>query len=142
MLLLSETCNNGGIHAHHRALKSFFNWWEEESEDYKGREDVFPDNTILKELTLPKEKKDEKPLSPKLILTARVNSRTWIAIYIDDKPVKEYLFQPGETIRWAADKGFDILVGNAGGIEFFLNGEEVGDLGPKGKVIRVKLPKG
>ncbi len=131
-------------------------------QDYKRREDVFSkdekavkkgnenaskyissaDNTILKELTIPKETKDEKPLSPKLILTALVNSRTWIAIYIDDKPVKEYLFQPGETIRWAADKGFDILVGNAGGIEFFLNGKEVGDLGLEGKIVRVKLPKG
>jgi len=34
LLGLSETCNNGGVHAHYRALRSFFNWWENESEEY------------------------------------------------------------------------------------------------------------
>ena len=33
---LSTTCNNGGVHAHYRALRSFFNWWNEEDEDYKN----------------------------------------------------------------------------------------------------------
>jgi len=100
------------------------------------------ENIVLKESTIPIEKKDEKPLSPRYILTANVNSKTWIGITIDDESVKEYLFQPGENIRWTAIKGFDILVGNAGGIEFSLNGKEVGNLGPEGKVLRLKLPEG
>jgi len=100
------------------------------------------DAIVLEGPTIPLEKKDEKPLSPGFILTANVNSRTWIAICIDDKPIKEYLFRPGQTPRWTADKGFNILVGNAGGIEFFLNGKEVGYLGTKGQVVRVKLPEG
>ncbi|TET92201.1 MAG: helix-turn-helix domain-containing protein [Desulfobacteraceae bacterium] len=100
------------------------------------------DAIVLEGPTIPLEKKDEKPLSPRFILTANVNSRTWIAICIDDKPIKEYLFRPGQTPRWTADKGFNILVGNAGGIEFFLNGKEVGYLGTKGQVVRVKLPEG
>jgi len=33
-LVLSETSNNGGVHAHYRALRSLFNWWETESEDF------------------------------------------------------------------------------------------------------------
>ena len=100
------------------------------------------ENIVLKEPTIPIEKKDEKPLSPRFVLTANVNSKTWIGITIDDESVKEYLFQPGENIRWTAVKGFDILVGNAGGIEFSLNGKEVGNLGPEGKVLRLKLPEG
>jgi cytoskeleton protein RodZ len=84
----------------------------------------------------------EKPLPPKYILTANVKSRTWIAILVDDEPVEEYIFQPGETFQWTADKGFDILVGNAGGIEFFLNGNKVGSLGAEGKVVRLRLPEG
>lgn len=99
-------------------------------------------NILIKEAPHPGEKKDEKPLSPGFILTANVNSKTWIAMYIDDDPAKEYLLQPGESIRRTAVKGFNILVGNAGGIEFFLNGKEVGYLGPEGKVVRVKLPEG
>ena len=100
------------------------------------------DVIVLEGPTIPLEKKDEKSLSPGFILTANVNSRTWIAICIDDKPIKEYLFHPGQTPRWTADKGFNILVGNADGIEFFLNGKEVGYLGTKGQVVRVKLPEG
>jgi len=84
----------------------------------------------------------EEALSPRFILRAQVNNLTWIAIYIDDGPAKEYLFQPGDTMKWTADKGFDILVGNAAGIDFFLNGKEVGYLGPEGKVVRLKLPEG
>jgi hypothetical protein len=51
------------------------------------------------------------------------------------------LLQPGETVEWTADEGFDILVGNAGGIEFSLNGDPLGYLGPEGKVVRLKLPE-
>ena len=97
---------------------------------------------VPEESAILEEAKEEQSLSPQLMLTANITSQTWIAIYIDEEPVKEYLFQPGQTVRWTAHKGFDILVGNAGGIEFFLNGKEVGYLGPEGKVVRVKLPEG
>lgn len=36
LLKLSETSNKGGVHAHYRALRSFFNWWEKESEDFQN----------------------------------------------------------------------------------------------------------
>jgi cytoskeleton protein RodZ len=84
---------------------------------------------------------EEQPLSPRFILAATVIARTWLSIAVDDEPVKEYLFQPGETFRWTAEEGFDMLVGNAGGIEFSLNGSPIGDLGPEGKVVRLKLPE-
>ena len=101
------------------------------------------DTIVLEDSTIPMKKEEEKkPLLPRLILTANVKSRTWIAISIDDTSVKEYLFQPGQTPRWTAEKGFNILVGNAAGIEFSLNGKEVGNLGAQGQVVRVLLPEG
>jgi len=36
LLHLSETSNNGGVHAHYRALRSFFNWWEKELDDFQN----------------------------------------------------------------------------------------------------------
>ncbi len=36
LLKLAETCSNGGVHAHYRALRSFFNWWEEENDDFQN----------------------------------------------------------------------------------------------------------
>ena len=88
-----------------------------------------------------KEAGDEKQPPPRFVLTASVIARTWLSISVDNGSVKEYLFQPGETFRWTAEQGFDILVGNAGGIEFSLNGSPIGDLGPEGKVVRLKLPE-
>ncbi len=100
------------------------------------------EETDLTEVAAVAQEPPEKPPPPRFLLTANVRSRTWIAIYVDDQPVKEYLFQPGDTITWTAQEGFDILVGNAGGIDLSLNGTEIGTLGVEGKVVRVKLPKG
>ena len=100
------------------------------------------DTIVLEDSTIPMKREEEKSLLPRFILTANVKSRTWIAICIDDTSVKEYLFQPGQTPRWTAEKGFNILVGNAGGIEFSLNGKEIGNLGAQGQVVRIKLPEG
>jgi cytoskeleton protein RodZ len=83
------------------------------------------------------------PTAPgELVLTGIVNMRTYIKIYVDDNPPKEYIFQPGSRPQWIAEKGFDILVGNAGGIEFDFNGERITDLGEIGKVIRISFPEG
>jgi len=101
------------------------------------------DTIVLEDSTIPMKREEEKnPLLPRFILTAKVKSRTWIAISIDDTSVKEYLFQPGQTPRWTAEKGFNIVVGNAAGIEFSLNGKAVGNLGAQGQVVRITLPQG
>jgi len=100
------------------------------------------DTGVIEESTIPMKREEKKLLSPRFILTANVKSPTWIAISIDGMPVKEYLFQPGQSPRWTAEKGFNILVGNAAGIEFFFNGKEVGNLGAQGQVIRITLPEG
>jgi len=84
---------------------------------------------------------DEALTPSRLTLTARVHSRTWIAIGVDGQPWREYLLQPEETVEWTADEGFEIVVGNAGGIELSLNGDPLGYLGPEGKVVRLKLPE-
>ena len=101
------------------------------------------DTKVLEDLTTPmKSEEEKKPLLPNLILTANVKSQTWVAISIDERSVKEYLFQPGQTPQWTAEKNFNILIGNAAGIEFSLNGKKVGNLGTQGQVVRIRLPEG
>jgi len=75
-----------------------------------------------------------------LVLTGIVRMRTYVRISIDDKPPKKYIFRPGSRPQWTGTKGFDILVGNAAGIEFDFNGKMISDLGGLGKVVRVRLP--
>ena len=112
---------------------------EKESEIELGLESGEVDR-IFRELPISDTEKPEEVFYPQYTLTANINKQTWIAIYIDDKPVKEYLFKPGSAAKWTAEKGFDILVGNAGGIEFSLNGNPVGSLGTEGRVVRLQLP--
>jgi cytoskeleton protein RodZ len=100
------------------------------------------DAPALEEPIIPEDVKLEPTPSPKFVLTATVHSRTWIAISIDDGPSGEYLFMPGETMKWTAENNFDLLIGNAGGIEFLLNGNSLGHLGLEGDVVRLRLPEG
>ena len=97
----------------------------------------------VEDLAMPAKSEEENiPLLPKLTLTANVKSKTWISISIDEKSAKEYLFQPGQTPQWTAEKGFNILIGNAAGIEFSLNGKKIDNLGAQGQVVRIRLPEG
>lgn len=81
------------------------------------------------------------PEIKKYTLTGIVNMTTYVKIYVDDNPPKEYIFQPGSRPQWIADKGFDVKVGNAAGIEFDFNGEMITDIGKFGKVKRLNFPE-
>jgi cytoskeleton protein RodZ len=76
----------------------------------------------------------------KMVLEAEVQKRTWVQISVDGKEPKAFNFQPGSHIRWEAEKEFDILIGNAGGMVMLFNGKKLSQLGEEGQVIRLKLP--
>ena len=77
------------------------------------------------------------PTSKKLMITC--HERTWISVIMDGKEKKEFILNPGEVIILNAKERFDILVGNAGGIKFLLNGKDVEFSGVSGQVKRVTL---
>jgi cytoskeleton protein RodZ len=83
----------------------------------------------------------EIPDQTQFVLTGHVKERTWIRICVDDQEPKEYIFQPGSRPQWKGVHGFNILIGNAAGIEFDFNGDMYENLGELGKVVRLKLPK-
>ncbi len=74
-------------------------------------------------------------------LKASIKERTWIRITVDGGEPREYVFSPGREPEWQAQKSFDLLIGNAGGLDLKLNGEEIGPLGASGQVVRLKLPR-
>jgi cytoskeleton protein RodZ len=76
-----------------------------------------------------------------LVLTGIVKARTWVRICVDDQEPKEYIFQPGSRPQWKGANGFNILIGNAAGVEFDFNGKNVGSLGEQGKVVRLRFPE-
>jgi cytoskeleton protein RodZ len=82
-----------------------------------------------------------KPEAEKLRLKGHVTERTWVSISIDGQKAKEYVFTPSDTPEWKAEKSFELLIGNAGGIALEFNGEKMDNLGKPGQVVRIKLPK-
>jgi hypothetical protein len=68
------------------------------------------------------------------------NEETWIFVTIDEKESKERLLKPGTRAKWTARSGFSLKIGNAGGIKLLFDGKEIGPLGEKGKVVKLRLP--
>ena len=61
-------------------------------------------------------------------------------IRIDGDKPKEYILAPESQPQWRAEKVFELLIGNAGGIDLEFNGKKMEDLGKQGQVIRLRLP--
>ena len=74
-------------------------------------------------------------------LHVRADETTWLRVDMGDGKSEEALLKPGEEKDWVSPEGFDLRVGNAGGVRVALNGKEVEPLGKKGQVVRIKLPK-
>ncbi|MBW1710902.1 MAG: DUF4115 domain-containing protein [Deltaproteobacteria bacterium] len=65
----------------------------------------------------------EQPDKSEYILKAVFLEKTWLRVHVDDRVTKQYLFSPGETMTWRAEKYFKLRIGNAGGLKLFLDGE-------------------
>ncbi len=81
------------------------------------------------------------PTSPSArVLIVEATESSWVHVAIDGKETKEALLQPGEKVRWEAKQKFVLTVGNAGGIRAFFDGEDLGVLGPRGRVAKREIP--
>lgn len=86
----------------------------------------------------------EKQTSPtisegkKLMITCK--ERTWVSIVIDDTEKKEFMLNAEEMIILNARQSFDLLIGNAGGVNLILNGKDTEFSGERGEVKRIRLP--
>ena len=76
-----------------------------------------------------------------MVLKGHVTERTWLRISIDGRKPKENIFLPSDKPEWKAKKGFELLIGNAGGIVLEFNGKKMDNLGKQGQVVRIKLPE-
>ena len=81
-----------------------------------------------------------KPPPEKLLLRVNTIEETWLKIIIDDLIPKEYSLYPGDRIELEAGSGYNLLIGNAGGVELYLNGQPVTVPGKSGEVVNLELP--
>jgi len=75
-------------------------------------------------------------------LTIAADARSWLRVWVDDRPSRDFMLDPGQSATLSADTGFTITFGNAGGVRLTLNEEELPAVGTSGQVVRnYKLPR-
>lgn len=76
------------------------------------------------------------PTPRRFLLTARALEPTWMSVRADGGERRQVLLQAGQVVRFVADTGFVVTLGNAGGVDLSLNGTPVPSAGKSGEVIR------
>ena len=64
----------------------------------------------------------------------------WIKIIIDSQKPEEFHLQAGNHLQLPAESGYNILLGNAGGMELFLNGRPIPVFGKSGQIVTLQVP--
>lgn len=80
------------------------------------------------------------PIEDIRTLTITAVERTWFRVTIDKNTSKELILSPGERAVFKAHETFELLVGNAAGLQIELDGQQVPVQGKSGKVISLTLP--
>ncbi len=86
------------------------------------------------------QKDSTKKPPEKWVLQITAIENTWVKLIIDNKDPKEYNLSSGEHLEMEASTGYNLLIGNARGLELKLNGEPVPILGKIGEVVSIQLP--
>jgi cytoskeleton protein RodZ len=106
----------------------------------KAEEEEDRKNVLAEEKPPPLPEKAPETETTWSTLKAKVRERTWIRILVDKEQPKEYIFRPGSQPEWRAKEGFELVIGNAGGIDLEFNGTQIENLGNPGQVVRLRLP--
>ena len=81
-----------------------------------------------------------KKVPEKLSLQITALENTWVKVIIDEKDSTEYNLSTGDDIELEATTGYNLLIGNAGGIKITLNDKPVTVPGESGQVVTIHLP--
>ena len=76
----------------------------------------------------------------KLIMKITAIEETWMKIIIDGQKPNEYYVKPGDQVELEATLGYNLFIGNAGGIRLLLNNESIEVPGKSGQVVNLKIP--
>lgn len=96
---------------------------------------------IPQEKPVSKTQKDSTTKPPeKWVLQITAIENTWVKLIIDNKDAKEYNLSSGEHLEVEASVGYNLLIGNAGGLELKLNSEPVPISGKIGEIVSIQLP--
>ncbi len=75
------------------------------------------------------------------LLEINAVEETWLKIIVDRQDPKEYFLNPGDRLELKATTGFNLLIGNATGVNLMLNHRAIAVEGRHGQVVTLKLPR-
>jgi cytoskeletal protein RodZ len=76
----------------------------------------------------------------KLKLRVVALQRTWLKIIVDDQNVRSYDLKPEDRLELEGTRQFNLMIGDANGLQIFFNDEPVKIYGSSGQVVNLKLP--
>ncbi len=76
----------------------------------------------------------------KLLLKVTALEDTWLKVIIDEKDSTEYSLSSGDNLELEAHSGYNLLIGNSGGLKITLNDKLVPIPGKSGEVVTIHLP--
>ncbi len=90
----------------------------------------------------PSEASKKLPISasPRHLLTIVAHENSWIKVVIDQGAASEHKLKAGDQLRLEAQTGFNLLVGNVGGVKLSLDNQPVTIPGKRGEVVNIHLP--
>jgi len=97
-----------------------------------------PEEAPVKKISV--EKIPVEVVPEKLLLRIAAIEETWLKVIIDSGGATEYIVKPGDTLKLEAYSAYNILVGNAAGVELFLNDKSINVPGRSGQVVTIQLP--
>jgi cytoskeletal protein RodZ len=77
---------------------------------------------------------------PKHLLTITAHENSWVKVVIDQGSASEHKLKAGDRLRLEAHTGFNLLIGNVGGVKLNLDNQPVTIPGKRGEVVNIHLP--
>lgn len=66
--------------------------------------------------------------------------RTWLKIIVDGQNARSYKLKPEDRLELEGTNDFNLMIGNATGLNIFLNDRPVKIFGSSGQVVSLKIP--
>lgn len=85
-------------------------------------------------------KKTPMPSVSKHVLKISAQEDSWVKVVADQGIPAEHALKAGNEIRLEAQTGFNLLIGNAGGVKLTLNDKPLPALGRRGEMVNLNLP--
>jgi transcriptional regulator with XRE-family HTH domain len=80
------------------------------------------------------------PAAPRHRLLIVAHENSWVKVVIDQGAASEHKLKAGEQLRLEAQTGFNLLIGNVGGVKLSLDNQAVTIPGKRGEVVNIHLP--